>query len=172
VYAYWACVNYREAHNLFVSNGILFNNESERRGLEFVTRTISHGVAKIHLGMASKLHLGNLDAKRDWGYTPQYVDLMWRTLQHKEPDDFVGATGESHSVREFVEEAFRVAGITDWEKYVVSEEKRFRPAEVYNLRGDASKAKRLLGWEAKTRFKDLVRIMVEADIKLLESRLG
>ena len=170
VYAYWACVNYREAHNLFVSNGILFNNESERRGLEFVTRTISHRVAKIHLGMASKLQLGNLDAKRDWGYTPQYVDLMWRTLQHKEPDDFVGATGESHSVREFVEEAFRVAGITDWEKYVVSEEKRFRPAEVYNLRGDASKAKRLLGWEAKTRFKELVKIMVEADIKLLESR--
>ena len=170
VYAYWACVNYREAHNLFVSNGILFNNESERRGLEFVTRTISHSVAKIHLGMASKLHLGNLDAKRDWGYTPQYVDLMWRTLQHKEPDDFVGATGESHSVREFVEEAFRVAAITDWEKYVVSEEKRFRPAEVYNLRGDASKAKRLLGWEAKTRFKELVKIMVEADIKLLESR--
>jgi len=170
VYAYWACVNYREAHNLFVSNGILFNNESERRGLEFVTRTISHGVAKIHLGMASKLHLGNLDAKRDWGYTPQYVDLMWRALQHKEPDDFVGATGESHSVREFVEEAFRVAGITDWEKYVVSEKKRCRPAEVYNLRGDASKAKRLRGWEAKTRFKELVKIMVEADIKLLESR--
>jgi len=170
VYAYWACVNYREAHNLFVSNGILFNHESPRRGLEFVTRTISHGVAKIHLGMASKLHLGNLDAKRDWGFTPEYVDLMWRTLQHKEPDEFVGATGESHSVREFVEEAFRVAGITDWEKYVVSEEKRFRPAEVYNLRGDASKAKRLLGWEAKTRFKELVRIMVEADIKLLESR--
>lgn len=170
VYAYWACVNYREAHNLFVSNGILFNHESARRGLEFVTRTISHGVAKIHLGMANKLHLGNLDAKRDWGFTPEYVDLMWRTLQHKEPDDFVGATGESHSVREFVEEAFRVAGITDWETYVVSEEKRFRPAEVYNLRGDASKAKRLLGWEAKTRFKELVRIMVEADIKHLESR--
>ncbi|MGQ0796946.1 MAG: GDP-mannose 4,6-dehydratase [Methanobacteriota archaeon] len=172
VYAFWACVNYREAHDLFVSNGILFNNESPRRGREFVTRTISQGVAKIHLGMADKLQLGNLDAKRDWGYTPEYIDLMWRTLQHKEPDDFVGATGESHAVREYVEEAFRVVGVTEWEKYIVSEEKRFRPAEVYNLRGDASKAKRLLGWEARTRFRDLVRIMVETDIKLLESRGG
>jgi len=170
VYAYWASVNYREAHNLFASNGILFNHEHERRGLEFVTRTISHGVAKIHVGAASQLRLGNLDAKRDWGYAPEYVDLMWRTLQHSQPDDFVGATGESHSVREFVEEAFRVAGIPNWEAYVVADEKRFRPSEVYNLRGDASKAKRVLGWEAKVRFKDLVRIMVEADIKLLESQ--
>lgn len=167
-YAHWACVNYREAHNMFVSNGLLFNHESPRRGLEFVTRTISHGVARIHLGQSRELRLGNLDAKRDWGFAPEYCDLMTRTLQHKEPDDFVGATGESHSVREFVDEAFRVAGISDWKKFVVTDERRFRPAEVFNLRGDASKAKRLLGWEPKTRFRDLVRIMVEADIRRLE----
>ncbi len=165
VYAYLACVNYREAYNLFVSNGILFNNESERRGLEFVTRKISHGVAEIATGHASKLSLGNLDAKRDWGYAPEYVDLMWRILQHKEPTEFVGATGESHSVREFVAAAFDVAGIQDWETHVVSEAKNLRPSEVFNLRGDASKAKKLLGWEPKVRFKELVKIMVEADLK-------
>lgn len=167
VYAYWACVNYREAYNLFVSNGIMFNTESPRRGIEFVTRKISHGAARIALGHAKKLSLGNLDAKRDWGYAPEYVDLMWRILQYKEPTEFVGATGEAHSVREFVEEAFRVAGVKDSERYVVSEEKNFRPSEVYNLRGDASKAKRLLGWQPKVRFKDLVKIMVEADLDAL-----
>ena len=171
VYAYWACINYREAHRMFVSNGLLFNHESGgRRGLEFVTRTISNGVARIHMGLQDRLQLGNLEAKRDWGYAPDYVDLMVRTLQHTEPDDFVGATGESHSVQEFLEEAFRIVGIKDWQKYVVKDEKRLRPAEVYNLRGDATKAKRLLDWEPKTRFKDLVRIMVEADLKLLESQ--
>jgi GDPmannose 4,6-dehydratase len=168
VYAYWACVNYREAHDLFVSNGILFNHESERRGLEFLTRKVSHGVARIHAGLTKSLALGNLDAKRDWGYAPEYVDLMWRVLQHGEPDDFVGATGESHSVREFVAEAFRLAGISNWEKHVTMDDKNLRPSEVYNLRGDATKAKRLLGWEAKTRFKDLVRTMVEAEIRALE----
>jgi GDPmannose 4,6-dehydratase len=169
VYAYWASVNYREAHDMYISNGILFNHESERRGMEFLTRTVSSGVAKIHLGLAKDLRLGNLEAKRDWGYAPEYVDLMWRTLQNKGPDDFVGATGESHSVLEFVEEAFRVVGIPNGSKYVVSDEKRFRPSEVFNLRGDASKAKRVLGWEATTRFTNLVRIMVEADIKRLEA---
>jgi GDPmannose 4,6-dehydratase len=168
VYAYWACVNYREAHNVFVSNGILFNHESERRGMEFLTRKVSHGVARIHAGLANSIALGNLEAKRDWGYAPEYVDLMWRILQHKQPDDFVGATGESHSVREFVEEAFRLAGIPAWEKHVTLDDRNIRPSEVYNLRGDARKAKRILGWEAKTRFKDLVRIMVEAEIKSLE----
>jgi GDPmannose 4,6-dehydratase len=168
VYAYWACVNYREAHGLFVSNGILFNHESERRGMEFLTRKVSHGVARIHAGLAKTIALGNLEAKRDWGYAPEYVDLMWRILQHEQPDDFVGATGEAHSVREFVEEAFRLAGISNWEKHVTIEDRNLRPAEVYNLRGDAGKAKRMLGWEAKTRFKDLVRIMVEAEIKALE----
>ncbi len=169
VYGYWACVNYREAHDVFISNGIFFNHESSRRGLEFVTRKISHGVAEIHLGLADKISLGNLDAKRDWGYAPEYVELMWRILQHREPDDFVGATGEAHSVKEFVEEAFRVVDIDDWEKHVIIDEKYFRPGEVYKLRGNASKAKKLLGWEPKTRFRELVKIMLEADIELLEA---
>jgi GDPmannose 4,6-dehydratase len=168
VYAYWASVNYREAHGMFVSNGILMNHESRNRGLEFVTRKISDGVARIHLGLAKTITLGNLDAKRDWGYAPEFVDLMVRILQYKEPTDFVGATGETHSVREFLDAAFHVVGIEDWKKHVVVDEKLFRPAEVYNLRGDARKAKRLLGWEAKTRMKDLARIMVEADLERLE----
>jgi GDPmannose 4,6-dehydratase len=173
VYAYWASVNYREAHGLFVSNGILANHESPRRGLEFVTRKISDGVARIHLGLAKTIALGNLDAKRDWGYSPEFVDLMFRILQYKEPADFVGATGESHSVREFLDAAFHVIGIEDWKKHVIVDEKLFRPAEVYNLRGDASKAKRILGWEAKTRMKDLARIMVEADLtKLKEQKIA
>ena len=168
VYAYWACVNYREAHDMLVSNGILYNHEGEKRGVEFVTRKISHGVAQIHLGLADHIALGELDAKRDWGYAPEYVDLMWRILQHDEPDDFIGATGEAHSVREFVTEAFRVVGIEDWEPHIKVEKRHFRPAEVYNLRGDASKAKELLGWEPKVRFRDLVKIMVEADIERFE----
>jgi GDPmannose 4,6-dehydratase len=173
VYAYWASVNYREAHGLFVSNGILANHESSRRGLEFVTRKISDGVARIHLGLAKTISLGNLDAKRDWGYAPEFVDLMFRILQYKEPADFVGATGETHSVREFLDAAFHVVGIEDWKKHVIVDEKLFRPAEVYNLRGDASKAKRILGWEAKTRMKDLARIMVEADLsKLKETKMA
>ena len=168
VYAYWACVNYREAHGLFISNGILFNHESPRRGLEFVTRKISAGVAAIAAGRAKTLSLGSLDAKRDWGYAPEYVDLMWRVLQHEEPTEFVGATGESHTVRDFVEEAFRVAGIDGWEKRVVSEQRLFRPAEVYNLRGDATRAKKLLGWTPQVRFPQLVRIMVEADLAVAQ----
>jgi GDPmannose 4,6-dehydratase len=169
VYAYWACVNYREAYGMHVSNGILFNHESPRRGLEFVTRKIAHGAARIARGHRDKLTLGNLDAKRDWGYAPEYVDLMWRTLQHPQPDDFVGATGESHSVREFVEEAFRVAGVSDWEQHVVTNDRFVRPAEVFNLRGDASKARRVLGWEPETRFSKLVRIMVEQELKRVDA---
>ena len=166
VYAYWACINYREAYQMFVSNGILFNHEAPlRRGMEFVTRKVAHGVARIAAGKAKTIALGNLDAKRDWGYAGDYVDLMWRILQYKEPDDFVGATGEAHSVREFVEEAFRVAGISDWEMHVTVDERNLRPSEVYNLRGDASKAKRLLGWEPKVRFKELVKLMVEAELE-------
>lgn len=166
VYGYWACINYREAYQMFVSNGILFNHEAPlRRGVEFVTRKVARGVARIAAGKAKTISLGSLDAKRDWGYAPDYVDLMHRVLQYKEPDDFVGATGEAHSVREFVEEAFRVAGISDWEKHVTLDEKNLRPSEVFNLRGDASKAKRLLGWEPKVRFKELVRLMVEAELK-------
>jgi len=169
VYAYWASINYREAYGMFVSNGILFNHESPRRGVEFVTRKISHGVARISLGLQETISLGNLDAKRDWGYAAEYVDLMWRTLQHGRPDDFVGATGEAHSVKEFVEEAFRVAGIRNWEKRVKVDEKHLRPAEVYNLRGNGAKAKKTLGWTPKTKFKQLVKLMVEADLEALAS---
>ena len=169
VYGYWASVNYREAYGMYVSNGILFNHESPRRGLEFVTRKIAHAAARIARHQGTELTLGNLDAKRDWGYAPEYVDLMWRTLQYSQPDDFVGATGESHSVREFVEEAFRVAGVTDYQKYVFTNERFVRPSEVFNLRGDASKAKRLLGWEPKTRFSALVRIMVEEELKRVDA---
>ncbi|MGH9917345.1 MAG: GDP-mannose 4,6-dehydratase, partial [Nitrososphaerales archaeon] len=172
VYAYWAIVNYRESYSMFVSNGILFNHESKRRGLEFVTRKISDGVARIALGLGPSLTLGNLEAKRDWGFAPDYVDLMWRALQHDKAEDFVGATGEAHTVREFVEEAFRVAGVTDWQKHLKTDSKFERPAEVYHLRGDASKAKRLLGWEPKTRFKELVRIMVDADLERLRHPSG
>ncbi len=168
VYAYWASVNYREAHDMFVSNGILYNHEGKRRGFDFVTRKVSDGVARIHLGLADHIALGELEAKRDWGYAPEYVDLMWRVLQHNRPDDFIGATGESHSVREFVAEAFRVVSIDDWEPHVKVEKRHFRPAEVFNLRGDASKAKNLLGWEPKVRFAELVKIMVEADIERLQ----
>jgi GDPmannose 4,6-dehydratase len=169
VYAYWACVNYREAYSMFVSNGILYNHESEIRGIEFVTRKISDGVARIATGHAKHIVLGNIETRRDWGYAPDYVDLMWRILQHSTPDDFIGATGESHTVKEFVAEAFRVAGIADWESHVKLDPKFNRPSEVYNLRGDASKAKRILGWEPRTRFKELVRIMVEADLERLGS---
>ena len=165
VYAYWATVNYRESYKMWISNGILFNHESPRRGLEFVTRKISDGVARIKTGKTQAFTLGNMDARRDWGYAPEYVDLMWRTLQHSEPGDFVGATGESHTVREFVEEAFRVAGVDSWEKHVKVDPKLNRPAEVYTLRGNPRKAKRELGWEAKVRFHDLVGIMVQADLE-------
>jgi GDPmannose 4,6-dehydratase len=165
VYAYWACVNYREAYSMFVSNGILFNHESPRRGLEFVTRKITDGVAKIATGKASTLTLGNLDARRDWGYAPDYVDLMWRILQTKSPTDYVGATGEAHSVRDFVQAAFEAAKVDDWEKHICHNPQFDRPSEVFNLRGSSAKAKRELGWEPTTKFEELVRIMVDADMK-------
>jgi GDPmannose 4,6-dehydratase len=169
VYAYWACVNYREAYSMFISNGIFFNHESPRRGPEFVTRKISDGVARIATGKAKYLTLGNLDARRDWGYAPEYVDLAWRILQAKTPGDFVGATGESHSVREVVQAAFKAAGVDRWEEHLRTDSRFNRPAEVYNLRGNPAKAKRELGWEAKTRFHDLVRLMVAADIEKLRA---
>jgi len=169
VYAYWACVNYREAYSMFVSNGMFFNHESPRRGIEFVTRKITDGVARIATGKAQYLTLGNLDARRDWGYAPDYVDLAWRILQAKKPGDFVGATGESHTVREFAQAAFEAAGVDRWEERLRSDAHFNRPAEVYNLRGNPAKAKRELGWEAKTRFHDLVRIMVAADMQRLSA---
>jgi GDPmannose 4,6-dehydratase len=166
VYAYWATVNYRESYNLFACNGILFNHESPRRGGTFVTRKITRAVAHIKEGLQDKLYLGNLDAQRDWGYAPEYVEAMWLMLQQDQPDDYVIATGETHSVQEFLEEAFSCVGL-DWREYVGIDPRYYRPAEVDLLVGDASKAKKVLGWQPKTRFKDLVRLMVDADLQIL-----
>lgn len=167
VYAYWMVRNYREGYGMFAVNGILFNHESPRRGETFVTRKITRALARIKLGLQDKLFLGNLDAKRDWGYAPDFVEAMWLMLQREEPEDYVIATGEAHSVREFLQEAFGYAGM-DWKKYVEMDQRYLRPLEVELLQGDSSKAKRSLNWEPKVRFKDLVKIMVDADIKNLE----
>ncbi|HVM40110.1 MAG TPA: GDP-mannose 4,6-dehydratase [Acidimicrobiia bacterium] len=167
VYAYHSVVNYREAYGLFGVNGILFNHESPRRGENFVTRKITRAVAKIQAGIQEHLYLGNLEAKRDWGYAPEYVEGMWRMLQHDEPDDYVLATGETHTVQEFCEVAFSHAGL-DWEQYVRTDPRYERPSEVPVLCGDASKAKRVLDWEPKVLWDDLARIMVDADIQLLD----
>ena len=168
VFAYHATVNYREAYGIFSVNGILFNHESPRRGENFVTKKITRGVARIKAGLDKKIYLGNLDARRDWGYAPEYVEAMWMMLQADKPDDYVVGTGESHSIREFLTEAFNAVGLNDWEKYVAIDERYFRPSEVENLIADISKIKRTLGWEPKTKFKDLVRIMVDADIEALK----
>jgi GDPmannose 4,6-dehydratase len=154
---------------MYNCSGILFNHESERRGKQFVTRKITHGISKIYLGLTDSLALGNLEAARDWGYAPDYVEGMWRMLQQDEPDDYVIATGESYSVREFLTEAFNVIGINDWDKYVDIDQRFIRPAEVDVLKGDATKAKEKLGWVPKTSFKDLVKIMVLNDIEILKN---
>lgn len=167
VFAHWIALNYRESYNMFVCSGILFNHESPRRGITFVTRKISRGVAGIKLGMANRLYLGNLNAKRDWGYAKEYVEAMWLMMQQDEPDDYVIATGETHSVREFVKEACDYVGL-DWEKYVKVDPQYYRPAEVDMLVGDASKARKKLGWEPKVKFKEIVRLMVDADIAALK----
>jgi GDPmannose 4,6-dehydratase len=166
VFSYWATVNYRESYGLCASNGIMFNHESPRRGETFVTRKISRAVAAIKHGLQKELFLGNLDAKRDWGYAPEYVEGMWRILQHGEGDDFVLATGETHTVGEFVEAAFAHANL-DWKEFVKHDARYERPAEVDLLLGDASKAKKILGWEPKVRFNKLVHIMVDADMEFL-----
>jgi GDPmannose 4,6-dehydratase len=171
VFAYWATVNYRESYNLFACNGILFNHESPRRGETFVTRKITRAVAHIKLGLQKKLYLGNLNAKRDWGYAPEYVEAMWTMLQQDKPDDYVIATGETHSVKEFCAEAFACAGL-DWNEYVEIDKRYCRPAEVDVLIGDSTKAKKLLGWVPKTKFKDLVRLMVDEDIRMLQDQLA
>jgi GDPmannose 4,6-dehydratase len=165
VYAYWTTRNYRDAYGIFAVNGILFNHESERRGETFVTKKVTKAVARIKAGLQDKLYLGNLEARRDWGYAPEYVEAMWRMLQQPGPDDYVIGTGESHSVREFVDAAFRHAGITDWERYVGIDPRYYRPTEVEHLVADPRKAKEKLGWEAKTKFADIVRIMMDADTK-------
>ena len=165
-YGHYITVNYRESYDIFACSGILFNHESPRRGLEFVTRKITHAVARIKLGKQEKLELGNLEPKRDWGFAGDYVEAMWLMLQQEKPDDFVIASGENHSVREFVELAFKAVGIKDYEKYLISNVNSYmRPAEVDYLIGDASKAKKILGWQPKTSFKELVELMVEADLK-------
>lgn len=165
LYSFWAVKNYREAYGVFGSNGILFNHESPRRGENFVTRKITMGVARIKYGLQGDLVMGNLDAKRDWGFAGDYVEGMWRILQHDKADDFVLATGEMHTVKEFIEEAFGYAGL-DWQKYVKTDPRFIRPSEVDQLLGCADKAKRELGWEPKTTFKGLVRMMMESDLEL------
>ncbi len=165
LFAYWACVNYRESYDMYVSNGILFNHESPRRGLEFVTRRITHGAARIRYGLAKSITLGNLDAKRDWGYAPEYVEAMWMMMQQKEPDDYVIATGETYSVRDFLEMAFKEAGLKDYEKHIELDSKLLRPADVHTLCGDPSKARKKLDWKAKTKVPELVKIMVQSDLE-------
>ncbi len=170
VYGHWLTINYRESYDLHASSGILFNHESPRRGLEFVTRKISYGVAKIKLGQQKDIHLGNLEAQRDWGFAGDYVRGMWMMLQQEHPDDYVLSTGETHSVREFCEVAFDRVGL-NWEDHVVVDEKFFRPAEVDLLIGDPTKAQKVLGWKPETTFEDLVRMMVDADVDLLSGKL-
>jgi GDPmannose 4,6-dehydratase len=171
VYSHWITVNYRESYGLHASNGILFNHESPRRGETFVTRKITRAVANIKTGLQKKLYLGNLDSKRDWGYAKEYVEAMWMMLQQPEPDDYVIATNETHSVREFLEHAFTCVGLK-WEDYVAFDERYCRPAEVDLLIGDYSKAKKKLGWEPKTKFTELVKLMVEADLQKVTDKLA
>jgi GDPmannose 4,6-dehydratase len=168
LYGHWITKNYRESYDMFAVSGILFNHESERRGHEFVTRKISDGVARIHLGLADSLSLGNTKARRDWGYSPDFVEAMWLMLQQDKPEDYVVATGEVNSVEKFLDIAFGEIGITDWTPYVKKDDKFFRPAEVDVLRGDWSKAERELGWKPKTHFTDLVKKMVSNDIEILK----
>ena len=165
VFSHHICKNYREAYGMFICNGILFNHESPRRGKTFVTRKITTGIAAILAGKLEKIYLGNLEATRDWGYAKEYVEAMWLMLQQDKPDDFVIATGETHTIREFLDEAFAVVGIKDWSKYVGIDPKYYRPVEVNTLLGDYSKAKKVLAWEPKVKFKELVKIMMEADLK-------
>ena len=170
LYAHWITKNYRESYDMFNACGILFNHESERRGKQFVTRKISDGVARIHHGLQDFITLGNLDAKRDWGYAPDYVESMWLMLQQDKPDDFVIATGKTHTIRDFLDSAFDVIGVRNWEKYVKQDPRFMRPAEVDVLRGDASKAKYELGWTPKTDLQGLVKNMVESDISIVDPK--
>ncbi len=167
LYGHWITKNYRESYDMFNVSGILFNHESERRGIEFVTRKITDGVAKIKLGLEDYITLGNLDSKRDWGYSPDYVESMWLMLQQDTPDDYVIATGKDHTIREFLDAAFTTVGITDWKKYVKQDPRFMRPAEVAVLCGDSTKAREVLGWYPRTSFKEMVSTMVKNDLELL-----
>ena len=168
LYGHWITKNYRESYDMYACSGILFNHESERRGIEFVTRNISDGVARLAMGLQDKITLGNLDSYRDWGYAPDYVEAMWLMLQQNTPDDYVIATGEKHSIRDFLEASFNYIGINDWESYVKQDARFMRPAEVDVLRGDYTKANKELNWTPKTSFNELVKIMVDNDLKLLK----
>ena len=170
LYGHWITKNYRESYNMFNCSGILFNHESERRGLEFVTRKITNGVAKIHLGLEKNIKLGNLDVYRDWGYAPDYVEGMWLMLQQEIPDDYILSTNITRSVKDFLDEAFNCIGIDDWKKFVVIDEKFFRPAEINVLKGDSTKAKDVLGWQPKTYFSEMVSRMVNNDIMILQNK--
>jgi GDPmannose 4,6-dehydratase len=170
IYAYWMTVNYREAYNIFACNGILFNHESPRRGETFVTRKITMALARIKFGLQNKLYLGNLDAKRDWGFAGDYVEAMWMMLQQPKPDDYVLATGETYSVREFLQEAFSYAKL-DWKKYVAIDKRYLRPTEVDFLLGDSSKARRILKWKPKVNFQQLVRMMVDSDMEVVRQTM-
>jgi len=170
VYAYWMTINFRESYGIFTCNGVLFNHESPLRGIQFVTRKISDGVARIKLGLSKELRLGNLESKRDWGFAGDYAEAMYLMLQQEKPDDYVVGTGVNHSVKEFVEEAFKVVGIDDWHKYVVVDPRFKRPAEVPDLKANAAKAKKILGWQPKISFPELVKLMVEADLKRYETK--
>ena len=167
LFGHWTSKNYRESYGMYNCSGILFNHESERRGKQFVTRKITHGIAKIYLGLADTLALGNLEASRDWGYAPDYVEGMWMMLQQDQPDDYVLATGETRTIRELLDVAFSCVGISDWTRYVIKDEKFYRPAEVDVLRGDYSKANNILGWKPKTTFQEMIQRMVKNDINLL-----
>jgi GDPmannose 4,6-dehydratase len=168
LYGHWITKNYRESYSMFAVSGILFNNESERRGIEFVTRKITDGVARISLGLSDSISLGNLDAKRDWGYAPDYVESMWMMLQHEKPDDYVISTGQTRTIREFLDAAFAEVGIDDWSAYVKQDPRFMRPAEVDVLRGDSSKAREVLGWKPNVSFEEMVKRMVRSDIETLE----
>tara|TARA_R100001015_G_scaffold8811_1_gene3469 strand:+ start:123 stop:1091 length:969 start_codon:yes stop_codon:yes gene_type:complete len=169
LYGHWITKNYRESYNMFNVSGILFNHESERRGVEFVSRKITDGVARIHLGLDTHITLGNLDTHRDWGYSPDYISSMWMMLQQEKPEDFVISTGKTHSLREFIEIAFSQIGIKDWEKYIKQDIKFMRPAEVDYLKGNSKKAKDVLGWSPKTTFDEMIKKMVDNDIELLKN---
>lgn len=167
LYAYWLTINFKESYGMYCSNGILFNHESPIRGIEFVTRKISDGVARIKLGLADEIRLGNLDSKRDWGFAGDYVEAMWLMLQQEKPDNYIVSTGETHSIRDFLDLAFSHVGIKDWEKYVKIDPRFKRPAELFSLHGTNKKAKEILNWEPKVKFEELVKMMVDADIKRL-----
>ena len=170
LYAYWMTNNFKESYGMFCTNGILFNHESPIRGMEFVTRKISDGVARIKLGLAKEIRLGNLDSKRDWGFAGDYVEAMWLILQQEKPDNFIISTGETHSIRDFLDIAFSHVGIKNWKKYVKLDPRFKRPAELFALHGKSNKAKKVLGWEPKVKFEELVKMMVDADLERLKKR--